>query len=142
MSSDEPKINIGSISGGNNIIGKNEGGQHNHIYGARDVGPGDVFDAVEKAVRELPEDEAESVITEIVDPLEKLANLPAEEQTEDVKEQAQSLVSKLQPYAPSITKTLVTLGEAGLSALASTNPVVSILVATLRAAKGMLTSEE
>jgi len=55
--------------------------------------------------------------------------------------QAQSLVAKLQPYAPGITKTLVTLGEAGLSALASTNPVVSILVATLRAAKGMLTSE-
>jgi len=47
----------------------------------------------------------------------------------------------LMPYAPTITETLVTLGEAGLSALATTNPIVAMLVASLRAAKGMIGRE-
>ena len=127
-----------TINGGANIIGRNEGGQHNRFDSVPDVGTGDVFDAIEKAI---PEAEVDKLIDEVIDPLEALANKPAEEQTEPVKAEAQTLIERLTPYAPQITETLVTLGEAGLTALATTNPIVSMLVASLRAAKGMLTQK-
>ena len=123
-----------TITGGSNIIGKNEGGQHNH-FGATAVGTGDLFDAIEKAI---PEAEVDALIEEVIDPLEAKANLPPAEQTEEVKAEAETLISRLTPYAPQITKTLVTLGEAGLTALATSNPIVSIIVASLRAAKTMM----
>lgn len=127
-----------TINGGSNIIGKNEGGQHNHFGSGPEVGTGDLFDAIEKA---LPAAEADDLIEKVIDPLEAKANLPAEEQTDAVKAEAQTLINRLSPYAPAITKTIVTLGAAGLSALASTNPIISMLVATLNAAKGMVSEE-
>lgn len=138
MSSGESSIHIGSISGGNNIIGKNEGGQHNHFGPGTEIGTGDLFDAIEKS---LPAADVDNLIEEVIDPLEAKANLPVKEQTEAVKAEAQTLIDRLMPYAPTITETLVTLGEAGLSALATTNPIVAMLVASLRAAKGMIGRE-
>lgn len=137
MSSDGGiNINGVTVNGGANIIGKNEGGMHNHFDSKADVGTGDIFDAIEKS---LPDEEADRLIEEVIDPLEALANKPPAEQTDDVKAEATTLIERLTPYAPQITKTLVTLGEAGLTALATSNPIISILVASLRAAKDMLT---
>lgn len=133
--SDTPSINIGTITGGQNNIGKTEiaGDQvQNNHYGAL-PSVDQVFDAVAES---LPEEVADEMKAGVIEPLQKLAALaPEEQKSEDVKEQAEPLYQRLVPYAPQITKGLLTFGEAALTSLASSNPIVAGLLAVCKTVK-------
>ena len=128
--SDAPSISIGSISGGQNNIGKTEiaGDQvQNNHYGA--TSPAAVFDEIAKVVP--PE-----VVEDTVEPLRALACMPlSEQQTEPIKAKAANLLERLLPYAPAIGKGLAVFGEAALTAFASSNPVIAGVVALCKSAK-------
>lgn len=97
----------------------------------------EVFGAIEKALPAIEatadDDSAEEIQEAVLRPLQTFAELPAEEQKEPEKwEQAQSLISRLVPYAPAIGKGLAVFGEAALSALASRNPIVAGILAVCK----------
>jgi hypothetical protein len=93
----------------------------------------EVFSAIEK---ELPPEEAGEIKSAVLQPLMTLAQLPPKEQaSEDVMEQAEPLYARLVPYAPQIGKGLLAFGEAALSALASSNPIIAGLLAVCKVAK-------
>lgn len=96
-----------------------------------------VFQAVEKEIEQsLPPETAEEIKTGVIQPLCAMAELPIDEQKSDaIKQQAEPLYLKLAPYAPAISKAIMTFGEAALTALASSNPIVAGLVAVCRNAK-------
>lgn len=135
--SDVPNISIGSITGGQNNIGKTEiaGDQvQNNNYGAMVPTVDEVFSAIEK---DLPEEEAGELKAAVLQPLMTLAQLsPKEQASEDVKEQAEPLYARLVPYVPQIAKGLATFGEAALTAVASSNPIVAGLLAVCKTAGG------
>ena len=141
--SGENSFNI-SIGGGN--VGGLQVGNNNTQTNTQNIGQSvpsvdQVFEVVGKS---LPPDVAEEMQAAVIEPLEKLAALPPEQQqTEDVKEQAAPLHQRLVPYAPQIGQGLVAFGEAALGAIASSNPIIAGLLAvckTVRASGGTPTA--
>lgn len=96
-----------------------------------------VFDAVAESLAELPEAGREEFEAQVIEPLRLMANLPiAQQQEPSTLEKAQALFERLSPFAPTINKAVLAFGEASLTALASSNPIVSGLLATVKAIKG------
>jgi len=94
-----------------------------------------VFDAMESALSEIKSDEGNEEINQsVLMPLQSLAELPTSQHTPDVMEQAQSLINRLVPYAPSIGKGLAVFGQAALSSLASSNPIMAGILAVCKMA--------
>ncbi len=106
-----------------------------------------VFDAIKKALPEidvasgdsdqsqLSVANADDVNETILRPLQTLAELPeAELNKPDTMEQAQSLLNRLVPYAPQIGKGLAVFGSAALTSLASSNPIISGILAVCKMA--------
>lgn len=128
--SDAPSISIGTITGGQNNIGKTEiaGDQvQNNHYGG--TSPADVFEAVAK---ELPPE----VVEDTVEPLQAMACMPiADLEQPEAKEKASNLLERLTPYSSQISKGLLAFGEASLTALASSNPIIAGLIALCKAVK-------
>lgn len=126
---------------GGNIAGLQVGNNNNQtitqtIGGAEPSVPA-VFEAIEKS---LPDDVAEDVAESVLRPLQTMAELPAAEQkTPDIQERAQSLISRLVPYAPQIAKSVSIFGSAALTAFASSNPIVAGLLAICKATAGAAT---
>jgi hypothetical protein len=82
------------------------------------------------AAAALPEDVAEDLQEAVIQPLVALASLPvAEQTTPDVAERADALLLRLSPWLPNISKAVAVFGEAALTALASSNPIIAGLVA-------------
>lgn len=140
--SDIPSISIGSITGGQNNIGKTEiaGDQvQNNHYGQQVPTIAKVLSVVAES---LPEAVREEMTTEVIQPIEEeaklLAAMPpeeAEEKKPTVVERVTALCGKLAPYAPAISKSLAAMGEASLVAIAPpASWIVGALVAAVRAA--------
>lgn len=120
---DELSLNIGSITGGQNNIGKTEiqGGQH------QTVNHGDVtitFEEIVKTIREeIPEGELID-FNDVMQPLEDVANeeLPAsEEEKVSLKEKIFAMAERLGPFVPHIRKSIAAFGEGALGKLASSS---------------------
>ena len=128
--SDGPSISIGTITGGQNNIGKTEiaGDQvQNNHYGA--TTPDAVFEAV---AAEVPPEVAEDTVA----PLQAMACMSVlEMETPENKSKAANLLERLVPFAPQIAKGLMTFGEAALSSLATRNPIIAGVVAVCRSSK-------
>lgn len=128
--SDAPSISIGTITGGQNNIGKTEiaGDQvQNNHYGA--ASPEAVFEAVAK---EVPPEVAEDTVA----PLQAMACMPLTDMEKpDIKSRAANLLQRLMPFAPQIAKGLMTFTEAALSSLASRNPIIAGVLAVCQSAK-------
>ncbi len=93
-----------------------------------------VIEAVDESIppEELPEPERVEIKAE----LQALAAMPIVQQNEPTNlERIAAICDKLSPWGPKIRKGLLAFGEASLKALASTNPVVSGLVAMCQAVK-------
>jgi hypothetical protein len=139
--SDGPSISIGSITGGQNNIGKTEiaGDQvQNNHYGSQPATLDRVLDAVVGAIPAESHDELmASVINPIKDELDAVASLPADDQPAHqttLVERVTSLAENLRPYAPAVCKALVAMGEASLVAIAPpAGWVVGALVAAVKA---------
>jgi hypothetical protein len=87
------------------------------------------------------DDSADDVNESILRPLQTLAELPPEEQKQpDRMEQAQSLINRLVPYAPTIGKGLAVFGSAALASLASSNPIISGILAVCKLGSAESTS--
>lgn len=128
-------ISIGSIQqtasgdGAINQAGVNTATTNVH-KGDRPVTVPEVFDAI-RSIDLLPPEAEEQLFR----PLQTLAELPPEElELPSTIEQAQPLINQLVPYAPAIGKGLAVFGSAALSALASSNPVISGIVAVCKLA--------
>ena len=103
-----------------------------------------VFGQIRKALADVAADAPEPVAAgeqaddleeEVMRPLQTMAELPAEEQKKpDRMEQAQALISRLVPYGPQIGKGLAVFGSAALTALASSNPIISGILAVCKMA--------
>lgn len=123
-----------NIHGGNIAglqVGNNNSQAITQNIGATEPSVPTVFKAIEES---LPDDVAEDVAESVLRPLQTMAELPAEEQkTPDIQERAQSLISRLVPYAPQIGKSLAVFGEAALTAIASSNPIIAGMLAICKA---------
>lgn len=118
---DELNLNIGSITGGQNNIGKTEiqGGQHQTVnHGDTTI----TFSAiVEKIREEIPEGELVDFEAVMV-PLEEAAagEEPTSEQDRvTTKEWIFEQVAKLGPFVPHIRKSIAAFGEGALGKLAA-----------------------
>jgi hypothetical protein len=115
-----------SGQGAVNQIGNNTATVTNHSGDVLPT-PEKVFEAIEEAI---PETEAPAIQEEVVEPLRAMACMPAVEQEKpENKSRALELCNRLIPYAPQIGKSLAVFGEAALSALASSNPVIAGVLA-------------
>lgn len=78
-------------------------------------------------------EQADDVDEQILRPLQTMAELPeAELKKPETMEQAQSLLNRLVPYAPQVGKGLAVFGQAALTALASSNPIISGILAVCK----------
>ena len=78
-------------------------------------------------------EQADDVDEQILRPLQTMAELPeAELKKAETIEQAQSLLNRLAPFAPQIAKGLAVFGQAALTALASSNPIISGILAVCK----------
>lgn len=145
--SDIPSISIGSITGGQNNIGKTEiaGNQvQTNNFGHQLPTVERVLQAVAES---LPEEVRQELVAEVIEPLQAEANLlsamppeEAEEKKPTVVERVMALCGKLAPYAPMVQKSLVAFGEASLSAIAP--PAGWIVGAILAAVKAAAPKDE
>ncbi|MCC7334429.1 MAG: hypothetical protein IT422_05015 [Pirellulaceae bacterium] len=130
-------INIGGGTIGGLQIGDGNTQSNTQHFGKPEATIPAVFDAVKESLQELPEAGRDEFVNEVVEPLRLMANLPiAQQQERTTLEKAQALFERLSPFAPTINKAVLAFGEASLSALASNNPIVSGLLATVKAIKG------
>lgn len=140
--SDGPSISIGSISGGQNNIGKTEIAgdqvQTNH-YADEFRNADQVFAKIAEAI---PEQDREKVEDQVFEPLRQeiqaLTAMPiaeAEQQKESFLDRARAIVVGLTPYAGKINKVVLNIGEAALSAIAP--PVGWFLSGTLAAIRSI-----
>jgi hypothetical protein len=140
--SDVPNISIGSITGGQNNIGKTEiaGDQvQTNNYGNQPPPLDLVLDAVAEAIpAEVRGELVEQVIEPIREKLVAVELLETEQEQEAAKptlvDRVTGLASKLQPYAPAITKALLAFGETSLMAIQPpAGWVASALLSAVRA---------
>lgn len=130
-------INIGGGTIGGLQIGDGNSQSVTQNFGQREATVAAVFDAVADAIKELPEADREGFEAQVVEPLRAMAALPLVQQQEpSTMEKAQALFDRLSPFAPTINKAVMAFGEASLTALASSNPIVSGLLATVKAVQG------
>lgn len=127
--SDGPSISIGTITGGQNNIGKTEiagdQNQTNNYGGAPE--PEQVFEAI---AAELPAE----VVEDTIEPLQQMAMQPIIQQEQpETKANWSNLLERLIPYAPQIGKGLATFGAAALASLANRNPIVAGVMALCKA---------
>lgn len=125
-----------NISGGN-IAGLQVGDNNTQTI-TQNIG--DQLPTVEQVFKtigdSLPEEVSEEIQESVLSPLQTLAAMPPEEQaSEEVKERAAPLYQRLVPYAPQIGSGLLAFGEAALSALATSNPIVAGLLAVCKTVK-------
>ena len=118
--SDELNFGGVSISGGQNVLGKNEGGmvQHNAPSSL------DMPRFINKVVENIPPEVAD----EIKPLMQLLSQLPEAEQQTAIETQTpewRGLVSRIAPYADVITKNIATFAAAALTALAQRNPIIA-----------------
>ena len=111
--------------------------QHNtQHFGQREATVETVFEAINEAMVELPEVDREEFETQVVEPLRLMANLPvAQQQEPSMMEKAQSLIERISPFASTINKAVMAFGEGSLSALASSNPIISGLLSAVKAVR-------
>lgn len=134
--SDVPSISIGSVTGGQNNIGKTDiaGDQNQTNYSSPVPTVSAVFAAVKESLKELPEADRDVFEEQVIQPLQAMANLPiAQQQEPTAMETAEALLARVKPFAGVIGKGLLAFGEASLTALASGNPIVAGLIATTKA---------
>ena len=86
-----------------------------------------VEQVVEKINEAIPESEPEDLKQKI----QHFASLSLEEQKAD-SSQLQSIISRIEPYAPHIGKSLAVFGEAALTTLGATNPLLAGIIAVCR----------
>lgn len=125
--SEGPSINIGSITGGQNNIGKNEiaGDQVQHNAGSEPVTIEQFTHALEKA-EGLPDE----IRNETIPDIHAIANLSSDEQQKFIDtDKWMTMAEKIRPYATSIGKSVAVFGAAALKALASKNPIVAGVMA-------------
>lgn len=92
-----------------------------------------VEQVVEKIAESIPDEATKS---DLVPQIRAFISKPAEEQKKE-EPAMQSLLAKVTPYAPQIATSLAVFGDAALTALGATNPLVAGLIAICkRAAKG------
>lgn len=126
-------INIGGGTIGGLQIGDGNTQSIAQHFGKQEATVAAVFDSVKEAVNELPEADREVFETEVVEPLRVMAQMPIEEQQQPTTmERAKELLGRLAPFAPKIGKAVMAFGEASLSTLASRNPIVSGLLASVK----------
>lgn len=105
-------------------------------FGASQVTLDEFFGAIGESV---PAEYA----TDVVEPLKALAAMPAEEQEKpEAKSKATQLMAKLTPYAPAFGKAVLAFGEASLTALATSNPVVSGILAVVKSLRAKEESKD
>lgn len=118
------------ITGGQNVLGKNEGGMHQHNAEGTVTMPA----FIEKVAESVPEE----VAVEIKPLIEMLANMPAEKQQEAIENETPEwlgLVSRIQPHATSVWKNIATFGAAALQTFAERQPLVAGIMAVCEANK-------
>lgn len=142
--SDVPSISIGSITGGQNNIGKTEiaGNQvQTNNYGNQPPPIDVVLDAVAESI---PLEARAELVEQVIEPIrEELASvelLVDKQEQEAAKptlvERVTGLATNLKPYAPTITKALLAFGETSLAAMQPpAGWVASALLAAMRSVK-------
>lgn len=135
--SDSPNIQIGSITGGQNNIGKTEiaGDQVQNVSGGSVLTAEMFFDAIAAETRQLPEVQRSVVHDGAVEPLKELATAGQSTSTinSSVKESTfTKYLDILRPHAALIVKCVAAFGEASLAALAARNPIVAGVVAVAK----------
>lgn len=130
-----------NISGNSqNVIGDNNTVTQTQNISGGGLTASQLFEAIRK---ELPPDVVDDIDQPVMAPLQAIAETVAVEpatltettgETEH-KEQAQSLINRLVPFAPVIQKVALSFGEAALSTLCQNNWVVAGLLAAVRAVK-------
>lgn len=133
MSSDGPSIHIGSITGGQNNIGKTEiaGNQVQHVGGVEPITVDQFTQAIEQA-EGLPE----AIVSETVQDIHALASLPVDEQQKFIDtEKWIDMAERIRPHAASIWQSVAVFGAAALKALASNNPIVAGVLAVCENSK-------
>ena len=104
--------------------------------GQREATVSRLFEAVNEALKDLPETDRDQFKSQVVDPLHDMANLPTEQQkSPTISERAQALFARISPFAPTINKAVLAFGEASLTALDSSNPIISGLLAAIKSLK-------
>lgn len=118
--SDTPNISIGSVTGGQNNIGKTDiAGDQNQTnnYGGTSI----TFEQFIQAIKEqLPVEQLEQVQSEVLDPLCDIAAEPEPDSEQDrvtLKARIMAIVEKLEPYTPYIRKTIAAFAEGALLAV-------------------------
>ena len=116
------------VTGGQNVVGKNEGGmvQHN--------APTEL--AMPRFIAAVVEDIPQEVAEEIKPLMELLSQLPETEQQAAIETQTpewRGLVSRITPYAGTIGKNIATFTSAALDVLAKRHPIVAGIHAVCQA---------
>jgi hypothetical protein len=92
-----------------------------------------VEQVIDKIAESIPDELTKS---ELMPQIRAFIGKPAEEQKKD-EPMMQSLLAKVTPYAPQIATSLAVFGDAALTALGATNPLIAGLIAICkRVAKG------
>jgi len=111
-------IPIGQISGGDVKVGDNR------VVNHTTVSPPQVL----QAIREVVPEGVQSNVDELI-------HLSEQPHTPEVEVVAHSIYDKLKPYAPEVFKVLMTFGDAALTAIASSNPIIAGLLAVFKKLK-------
>jgi hypothetical protein len=116
-----------NISGGQNVVGKNEGTMNQSVDGK----PIDLGKLMSVVAESLPSDVSDVVIPKI----QGIASLPTEQQQREMASgSAWSFVrDSIAPHAETIARNLAIFGAAALKALSSSNPVVAGILAVCEA---------
>lgn len=127
-------INISGGTIGGLQIGDGNTQQVTQNFGEQPASVDALFAAVKDSLKYLPEADRDSFEDEVVEPLRVMATMPEEEQrAPGVMERAKSLFGRLAPFAPTISRAVVAFSEASLATLATENPIVSGLLAAVKA---------
>lgn len=129
--SDTPNISIGSVSGGQNNIGKTEiAGDQIQNVSPQTVDLGEVVNTIEQG---LPDEVAAATIPEI----QAIAQLPTETQrTPEVQKRILAVCDAVRPYAGVVWKNLAIFSAAALKTLAMKNPIIAGVIEVCEANSG------
>lgn len=130
MPSEQPSISIGTVTGGQNNIGRTEiAGDQNQTNNYGDMIPA-VAEVIDKVVEALPNEIAEPLRHEIVG----IASLPPEDQTlKETADKIMAICNKIKPYAGAVGKNLAIFSATALETLAKRNPIINGIVEVCKA---------
>lgn len=130
MSNDQPSISIGTVTGGQNNIGKTEIARDQTQTNNFGESLPEIESVVERIAESIPEEKAKFVIPEI----QSLAAMPIAEQELPANfERIKAVCDSLKPYVSVVAKNLAIFGATALETLAARNPVIAGVVQVCKA---------